>query len=626
MFQVNDDLSIYVTRGDTVLLDVAAGSDGSPYTFQPGEVVYFRVFAKKDCTDVVLQKGFPIEDYTQSVEVILDGNDTRIGEVISKPRDYWYEIELESFGTTTTIIGYDEDGAKVFKLFPEGEEASEYVPDPEVIKVIDDEFDMTSERPIQNQVIARAFANLEKRFEDTHAAVAELHVTPQMFGAIGDGKADDTAALQRTVDYAAANNKRVYLPEGKYLISSTVVCNFSDGNIAEFIGCGQKSSIVVSDDFGGDKALYFSIKPTNYRNLDVGNFEVVLTKKVSGVYFDEIGMSAVVHDIFIKGSHKDGDSHKTYGIYANSSTVAEYRNLKINGVLCGLVLKIAHSVHVDKCDISFCKYGVFMSGGSNVSVTRCRIDENTVGLLQNSSSTIATEHRPYAFDGTFIGLTISDNRFESNGNYGILLISYANGYLANNNVNICRNYFTGLDSMNCGIAVARCANIHIAENSFKGTATANTVKSLGSVVGAEFRGNICVMNADGTKCNAELDYSTRGSLDFDYSIETSQGNVKTANISYLRKKVVSEINDGVLDANNYNVIQLETAAENTVTSIEDDNLLYVCKEIAVVCDGKTTFKHSGVLSLKSGADEKPERLKILKFIGVYSDGVRWLQI
>lgn len=626
MFQVNEDLSIYVTRGDMVFLKVTAENNGEIYTFQPGEVVRFKVFAKKDCTDVVLQRDFPITDYTQGVEIVLDGEDTKFGEVISKPRDYWYEVELNPFDNPMTIIGYDEDGARVFKLFPEGADIPEYVPEPEVIKVIDDEFDMTSERPIQNQVIARAFANLEKRFEDTHAAVAELHVTPQMFGAIGDGVADDTAALQRTVDYAAANNKRVYLPEGKYLISSTVVCNFSDGNIAEFIGCGQKSSIVVSDDFGGDKALYFSIKPTNYRNLDVGNFEVVLTKKVSGVYFDEIGMSAVVHDIFIKGSHKDGDSHKTYGIYANSSTVAEYRNLKINGVLCGLVLNIAHSVHVDKCDISFCKYGVFMSGGSNVSVTRCRIDENTVGLLQNSSSTIVTEHRPYAFDGTFIGLTISDNRFENNGDYGILLISYANGYLANNNVNICRNYFTGLDSGNCGIAVARCANIHIAENSFKGTATANTVKSLGSVAGAEFRGNICVMNADGTKCNAELDYSTRGSLDFDHSIETSQGNVKTANISYLRKKVVSEINDGVLDANNYNVIQLETAAENTVTSIEDDNLLYVCKEIAVVCDGKTTFKHSGVLSLKSGADEKPERLKILKFIGVYSDGVRWLQI
>ena len=626
MFQVNDDLSIYVTRGDMVFLRITADKDGEPYTFQPGELVRFKVFAKKDCEDVVLEKDFPVTAVTQGVDIILTGDDTKIGDVISKPRDLWYEAELNPLDNPMTIIGYDEDGAKVFKLFPEGADIPQSAPDPSIMRAIDTELDMTSERPVQNQVIARAFANLQGGFQAVHEAVSKLHVTPQMFGAIGDGKADDTAAVQRMVDHAAANNKRIYLPEGKYLISSTIVCNFSGGNIAEFIGCGQKSSIVVSDDFNGDKALSFSIKPTNYRNLDVGNFEVVLTKKVSGVYFDEIGMSAVVHDIFIKGSWKNGDGDKTYGIYANSSTVTEYRNLKINGVLCGLVLNIAHSVHVDKCDISFCKYGVFMSGGSNVSVTRCRIDENTVGLLQNSSSTIVTEHRPYAFDGTFIGLTISDNRFESNGDYGILLISYANGYLANNNVNICRNYFTGLDSGNCGIAVARCTTIHIAENSFKGTTDANTVKSLGSVVGASFRGNICVMNSDGTKCNTELDYSTRGSLDFDHSIETSQSNEKTVNISYLRKKVLSEIANGVLDVNNCNVIQLETAAENTVTNIKDDNLLYVCKEISVVCDGNTTFKHSGVLSLKSGADEKPGRLQVLKFIGIYSDGVRWLQI
>jgi hypothetical protein len=69
-----------------------------------------------------LQKDFLVPEATEKVEVFLSKNETKIGEVISKPTDYWYEIELNPDTDPQTIIGYDEDGAKVFKLFPEGED------------------------------------------------------------------------------------------------------------------------------------------------------------------------------------------------------------------------------------------------------------------------------------------------------------------------------------------------------------------------------------------------------------------------------------------------------------------------------------------------------------------------
>jgi hypothetical protein len=34
--------------------------------------------------------------------------------------DYWYEVELNPDEDCQTIVGYDEDGAKVLRLFPEG--------------------------------------------------------------------------------------------------------------------------------------------------------------------------------------------------------------------------------------------------------------------------------------------------------------------------------------------------------------------------------------------------------------------------------------------------------------------------------------------------------------------------
>ena len=231
MFIVNEDNSIYVTRGDIVYFSVAAENNGKPYKFQAGDVVRIKVYGKKDAENVVLQKDFPVFDITESVEIYLTEEDTKFGDVISKPTDYWYEVELNPYDNPRTIIGYDEDGAKIFKLFPEGDDVPEYVPDPEDIKVIDDELDMTSDRPVQNRAIARAFENLVDGYERTRAAVEELHVTPQMFGAIGDGVADDTEAFKAMFDNIASRAKgtgwrsvpMAYIPNGTYLVSEPLL-------------------------------------------------------------------------------------------------------------------------------------------------------------------------------------------------------------------------------------------------------------------------------------------------------------------------------------------------------------------------------------------------------------------
>lgn len=174
MFTLNDDLSIYATRGDIVFFSVTAEDDGKPYMFKAGDVVRIKVFGKKDAQSVALQKDFPVTEATESVEIFLDMEDTKIGEVISKPKDYWYEVELNPYDNPQTIIGYDEDGAKVFKLFPEGADIEAYEPDPEDIRVMDDELDMASTRPVQNQAIARAVVSLRADFEETKADITKM--------------------------------------------------------------------------------------------------------------------------------------------------------------------------------------------------------------------------------------------------------------------------------------------------------------------------------------------------------------------------------------------------------------------------------------------------------------------
>ncbi len=123
MFVVNEDKSIYCTRGDVGAFAVSAADDnGNAYRFAVGETVRFKVFAKKDCENVKLIKDFLVAEETESVNIALNENDTKIGDVISKPIDYWYEVELNPDTAPQTIIGYDDEGAKIFRLYPEGAE------------------------------------------------------------------------------------------------------------------------------------------------------------------------------------------------------------------------------------------------------------------------------------------------------------------------------------------------------------------------------------------------------------------------------------------------------------------------------------------------------------------------
>lgn len=125
MFQVNADKSIYITRGDIANIEISAIKSSTEfYIFKPGDVVRFKVFEKKNCKNVVIEKRVEVVEEVSAITVILDKTDTKLGESMNKPVDYWYEVELNPETAPQTIIGYDEDGPKIFRLYPEGGDAA----------------------------------------------------------------------------------------------------------------------------------------------------------------------------------------------------------------------------------------------------------------------------------------------------------------------------------------------------------------------------------------------------------------------------------------------------------------------------------------------------------------------
>ena len=111
--------TIEVNRGDELNLNLSLKLDsGEDYTFEEGDKVVFSLYEKGKMSDnAILIKEVDATPDTTNLEISLTSNETKIGEMVNKPVEYWYEIELND---RYTVIGYDDKGAKRFILYPEG--------------------------------------------------------------------------------------------------------------------------------------------------------------------------------------------------------------------------------------------------------------------------------------------------------------------------------------------------------------------------------------------------------------------------------------------------------------------------------------------------------------------------
>ncbi len=116
--------TIKVNRGDVLNLSLSTElEDGTTYTFHNGDKIVFSIYEKGKMSDnAVIMKEINVLEETETVDIGLTNEETKIGDLINKPITYWYEVELND---QYTIIGYDENGAKEFMLYPEGSKISE---------------------------------------------------------------------------------------------------------------------------------------------------------------------------------------------------------------------------------------------------------------------------------------------------------------------------------------------------------------------------------------------------------------------------------------------------------------------------------------------------------------------
>lgn len=122
MFIIDEDgTTLKVTRGQSGTITFGALTpEGEPYTFQVGDVLRLNVTKVNKENSVVMSVDTIIQEETTEATISITSFDSKIGTVINKPTDYWYDIELNpDSAIAQMLLGYDDEGPKIFKLYPE---------------------------------------------------------------------------------------------------------------------------------------------------------------------------------------------------------------------------------------------------------------------------------------------------------------------------------------------------------------------------------------------------------------------------------------------------------------------------------------------------------------------------
>lgn len=266
------------------------------------------------------------------------------------------------------------------------------------------------------------FLNMNKSIANANNKVKKIDcVTPEFFGAKGDGTTDDTKPWLRCIKYAKINKIKKIKLNGRYLISGTL--NLFDGLILY----GDIGSEII---YRGEPSKQFAILKIYGSNVEISNTKILFESgkkgsvsdiSIIGIFFMPSSKNGLVKDCVVDGglSGRVGNSH------------------------CIRLMGTGHSVI--NCQV--------LNGGMCITARgdNFRIIKNYITNDYLKNGTHPWERKSCYWDGiTMEGVSnskIINNKIEKCGQSGIYI--GGNGFLSHDILiegnTVCQNWNKGID-------------------------------------------------------------------------------------------------------------------------------------------------------------------------------------
>ena len=219
------------------------------------------------------------------------------------------------------------------------------------------------------------------------------------FGAKGDGVADDTAALQAAINFAAERHAVAYFPPGSYKITSRL--RIPPNASLQGVGVGFGSAIrpvatdavtiLGRDDRGGfgfrNRIRGLTLMMSAAQAYKAIEIDTAYSIKLEDVFVYESGAAGGI--VIANAQHISMEDVSVYGtgagdgVHVTNSDVSFY-DLDVEGVVNGMVVMSSEGVHLFGGHFErFGAYGIRFEGSSFNSVMGVRLsgsNNGTIGL------------------------------------------------------------------------------------------------------------------------------------------------------------------------------------------------------------------------------------------------------
>ena len=239
----------------------------------------------------------------------------------------------------------------------------------------------------------------------------------QDFGAVGDGVADDTAAIQAAITASKTQNNRiVYLPAGTYLVTDTIylyggaqiqgdAINYAGGRTDSLFGLPNAvKTTVINFNPSSEKTLFEMDGSPNvgssYRGIGVENLSIFGNTTPSDYWKTLYGSSAPVV------------TTSKYAFDLTRVSYSRFANISIRNFQSGIRLTITQVNLFDGIDINFCRNNCVLYA-QDVNVPTSDVWRNCI--FRTSPTGV------YSEDTYSVQIRFQNCLFESLDNFGVQL-------------------------------------------------------------------------------------------------------------------------------------------------------------------------------------------------------------